>query len=85
MRSGDIIKGMSQMESMSSLVVLNVHTIATLQIHRMLIGYLGETLEKEGTDRPPVPLYFTVSLLPDLRVALARFRLSAHNLKAQTG
>ena len=28
--------------------------------------------ERRNTDKPPVPLYFTVSLQPDLRVVLAR-------------
>ena len=48
LQSGDIVKGMSQLESMSSTVVLNVHTIAILRFHRMLIGCHGETLVKGG-------------------------------------
>ena len=41
--------------------------------------------DKRSTDKPPVPRYFIVSLRPDLRKALARFRLSAHNLRVVTG
>ena len=37
--------------------------------------------KRRNTDKPPVPLYFTVSLQPDLRVALARLRLSAYSFK----
>ena len=37
------------------------------------------------TDKPAVPCYFTVPLRPDLRTALARFRLSAHPLRVVLG
>ena len=41
--------------------------------------------EKRRTDKPRLPQYFTVPLRPDLRMALARFRLSAHNLRVVRG
>ena len=37
------------------------------------------------TDKPRLPRYFTVPLWPDLRMALARFRLSAHDLRVVRG
>jgi hypothetical protein len=40
---------------------------------------------RRNTDKPVLPRYFTVPLQPDLQVALARFRLSAHNLQVVRG
>jgi hypothetical protein len=41
--------------------------------------------DRRSTDKPSVPRYFSVPLRPDLRTALARFRLSAHPLHVVLG
>ena len=41
--------------------------------------------DRRSTAKPSVPKYFTVPLRPDLRSALARFRLGAHPLRVALG